>query len=672
VIPGINITQPATALDATVTHTDVACNSAAGTITVTATGGSAPYFYFWNASNGGVIPAGQGNTNALTGLVAGTYTVTIVDANLCVITRTVVIAGTSSSISLTLTPTNIPCSGGSTGAVNLLINGGIGTYTITWSASNGGIIPAGQVNSQNLTGLVAGTYTATVMDGNGCSATQSVTIIQASTIAVTLTPTAASSCTAANGAITASVTGGTAPFTYTWVASNGGIIPAGQVNSLNLTGLTGGTYTLTVMDANGCAGTQSATITQPNGFTVAATSTPLTNCALPDGSVSITIAGGSAPFTFVWTATNNGVIPAGQVNSQNLTGLIAGTYTVTVTDANGCTGTASASIAVNPACGGPLPPPPGSSLCTYTQGYYGNLGGMSCTNGVQTTTLQRIQAALDAVGGTVVFGNVANNRYFTISNANDVIRLLPGGGPSRAFHVYAGGASLGNTASWTSVPLRTNGSQAGRIYNALFAQTLTLFLNMQNSTALADLPVNGTVCTQNATDCGSNTPSGSGGSCFSLHQYIVSYLSDPANGYTPTIAGLYQLANDVLGGVNTTISASAVESAVDHVNESFDECQVVVTSGRPNTATPVVEINAAPNPYSDRITFTVRSQISGNSSFELFGLTGERVAQIYQGRIERNVVRTFSYTPMSINRRTLIYRFSVKGQVVTGKVLHMN
>jgi hypothetical protein len=136
--------------------------------------------------------------------------------------------------------------------------------------------------------------------------------------------------------------------------------------------------------------------------------------------------------------------------------------------------------------------------------------------------------------------------------------------------------------------------------------------------------------------------------------------------------------------VNTTVDPGSVASAVDAINNAYDECRFLVRTwympivGRTAIA-PVtiaqnadVTVTAQPNPYNDKIVFTVTSKVAGAASFELIGLLGEKVARLYQGNIEKGAVKTFIYNAPATNRKTLIYQFRVGSEVVTGKVLYMN
>jgi gliding motility-associated-like protein len=290
---------------------NVLCNgNNTGSINLTVAGGTAPYTYAW--SNNATIQ------DPLT-IVAGTYSVTVTDANGCTATASATITQPAAGLALSTTQVNVLCNGNNTGSINLTVTGGTAPYTYSWS--NNAII-------QDPLTLVAGTYTVTVTDANGCTATTSATITQPAAALALSTTQVNVLCNGNNtGSINLTVTGGTAPYTYAW--SNNATIQDPLT-------LVAGTYSVTVTDANGCTATTSATITQPQVAIALSTTQVNVLCnGNNTGSINLTVTGGTAPYTYVWS--NNATI-------QDPLTLVAGTYSVTVTDANGCTATASATI----------------------------------------------------------------------------------------------------------------------------------------------------------------------------------------------------------------------------------------------------------------------------------------------------------------------------------------
>ncbi|MBL7691137.1 MAG: T9SS type A sorting domain-containing protein [Flavipsychrobacter sp.] len=299
------------ALSATTLQTNVSCNGGAnGTATVSVSGGQSPYSYSWSPSGGSAASA--------TGLSAGTYTCTITDALSSVLTKTVSITQPSAPVGGSTVVTNVSCSSGSNGAINLTPSGGVAPYTFAWG---------GGVTTEDRTGLVAGSYSCVVTDDNGCTATVSATVTQPSSAVGGSTTVANVACNAGtNGAINLTPSGGTSPYTFNW---GGGIVTEDR------TGLAAGSYSCVVTDNNGCTATVSATVTQP---TALGGSTSVTNVSCFSGStgaIDLTPSGGTPGYTYNWGSG---------ITTQDRTGLVAGSYSCVVTDANSCTATVSATV----------------------------------------------------------------------------------------------------------------------------------------------------------------------------------------------------------------------------------------------------------------------------------------------------------------------------------------
>lgn len=289
-----------------------------GSISMSVTGGTAPYSYSWSKSGGG---SGSGSGTTISGLDAGTYSVTVTSANGCVKTFTTTLTA-SPSINITATPVAVLCNGGATGAINLSVSGGTPGYTYNWG---------GGVTTQNRSGLSAGAYSVTVSDSKGCTSSSNATVTQPTTISATPTVTNVLCHGTSTGAISLNVSGGTSPYIYLW---NDG------TTSQNRTGIAAGTYAVTITDANNCTRTVTGiSVTQPASALSAATSQVNNSCnSNSDGSITATVSGGTSPFTYDWTGN-----PSGD-GTATITGLASGTYSVTVTDANACSTINSATI----------------------------------------------------------------------------------------------------------------------------------------------------------------------------------------------------------------------------------------------------------------------------------------------------------------------------------------
>ncbi|MEZ4979151.1 MAG: Ig-like domain-containing protein, partial [Chitinophagales bacterium] len=310
----INITEPSASLSASATtiQNQLSVGGTQGTVTATASGGTAPYSYQWGAN------AGNATSQTVSALLPGTYCVQITDANGCssATVCTTVLPYTCGTINLSFTNTNITCNGFSNGAITTIVNGGTAPYTYSWTGA--GVNPS----SQNQSGLAAGIYNLTVTDAAGCTATASTTLTQPIALTGGITATNVACNGGSTGSLNLSVSGGTAPYTYLW--SNG---PISEDQSL----LPAGTYTVVVTDANSCMISRSATITQPATALSLSTTTnnALLSASCANGSATALASGGTAPYSYSWS---NGLGTNPSVS--NLTA--PGNYTVVATDANGC------------------------------------------------------------------------------------------------------------------------------------------------------------------------------------------------------------------------------------------------------------------------------------------------------------------------------------------------
>jgi gliding motility-associated-like protein len=301
------ITQP-TAITTAIASTNISCNGQTnGSIDLTVTGGTGAYTYIW--SNGPT-------TRDISSLAAGTYTVTVKDAANCQVTTNATITQPA-AISLSTSTINGGCNGSASGSIDLTVSGGTTNYTYLWSNS---------ALTQDIAGLAANTYSVTVTDANACQATTSATITQPAVLSVTETHTNILCNAATTGTITTTTTGGSIPYNFNW---------GNNITTPNRTGLAAGLYTVTVTDNASCTATVSAAITQPTAITLASTKTDVQCNASATGAIDLTVSGGTGTYGYHWS--NN-------ATSQDISGVTAGNYTVTVNDANACTASASATI----------------------------------------------------------------------------------------------------------------------------------------------------------------------------------------------------------------------------------------------------------------------------------------------------------------------------------------
>lgn len=303
----VNITQPNT-LSATTSSTNTTCyGSQDGSASVSVTGGTPLYYYSWSPSGG--------NAPTASNLSGGTYIVSITDSNGCQIIKIIDILQPP-QLTVTLnTLSNVNCYGNSNGSASVSVSGGTPGYTYTWLPSGG--------SSPVATGLPSGNYIVSVTDSKGCTSTLSLSISQpVAPLTVNITQQNVSCFGYSNGSLTANPAGGTSPYLYLW--------SPGFSTSQTISNLTAGTYQVTVTDANQCTAIQAASLTQPGGLSLLTSFTEAT-CNISNGTATVTPSGGIMPYTFLWSQGGT---------TQSISNVPSATYTVTVTDAAGCTQTA--------------------------------------------------------------------------------------------------------------------------------------------------------------------------------------------------------------------------------------------------------------------------------------------------------------------------------------------
>lgn len=310
----VTVTQPPV-LQHTASSTPAACGNSTGTATVVASGGIAPYNYTWS-------PSGGGNATA-NNLSTGNYIVSVTDQNGCLDTAHIAVGALPALQAAVGSQTDVSCNGGNNGSATVGTMSGTMPFSYNWPG--GGTSPT-------KTGLSAGNYTVTITDANLCTATATVVIAQPTPFSHQISSTAAT-CGGADGTATIAQSGGTAPYTFSW--------PSGAPVGNSATGLSPGNYVISVTDQLGCNDTVHLSITNiPGVQATIATVVPATCFGGSNGSVTVNTSAGVQPLTFAWSPTGG--------NGATASGLSAGTYTVTVTDANACTSTVTAVVGQTP------------------------------------------------------------------------------------------------------------------------------------------------------------------------------------------------------------------------------------------------------------------------------------------------------------------------------------
>ncbi|MFM7725665.1 MAG: hypothetical protein ACKO7B_03115, partial [Flavobacteriales bacterium] len=291
-------------LSVIINSTPATCGLADGTSTASPSGGTTPYQYAWSS--------GSGSSSQATSLSSGSYTVTITDAHGCTLSGSTVISNIGAPQLAAATLQNVSCHAGSDGVAAPVSLIGNGPFAYSWS--NGS-------TDDTLQGVTAGSYLLMLTDANGCQTADSVIITEPSSLVLSIIPIDATCYGASDGVANSFVTGGTPGYSYTW---NG-------LNSIasSISGLSAGTYPVIITDANGCTVSTTFLIDQPLPILLTTAADSASCIGFADGSASVIVQNGVSPLAYGWSST--------ALNQSSISGLVAGTYSVLVTDAAGCT-----------------------------------------------------------------------------------------------------------------------------------------------------------------------------------------------------------------------------------------------------------------------------------------------------------------------------------------------
>lgn len=466
----VSVSQPPPMIANITNTTNVLCNgTATGSITAAAAGGTGPYSYQWTPSGG--------STATANGLIAGNYSITITDANGCTAN-----AGANVAQPLALTyvyGTTAATCGQANGSGFIIVNGGNGVYNYTWSPTGG--------NAASANNLAAGGYTIQVTDGNGCVMNAALAIGNGAGPAASLSSSNDVSCFGgSNGSASVSVVGGSGPYSYAWSPSGG--------NAANASGLSAGNYSVAVTDVNGCVSVVNLTINEPAAINLNINANDVICNGGNSGSATVVAIGGSGPYTYTWLPVGGNGAAANLLNSGN--------YTVSVTDALGCT--ALANVVINE------PAPLALNVSAITNATCFGMGNAS--------------ASVLGSGGTGVL-----NYNWMPGNIN--------------------GASINNLYAGNYSVTLTDASGCNISIPVIIAEPAQLNLNLVNTA---------TVSCPNASD-GAATVSASGGSGAYTYTWMPGALN--GNSVANLSAGLYTVSVADANGCNDQINVSISEPA---------------------------------------------------------------------------------------------------------------
>jgi gliding motility-associated-like protein len=553
----VTITEPTALASNSSTITNVLCNAGNnGSVTAGVSGGSPSYTYSW-------LPSG-GNGVTASNLTAGIYTVSVTDLNGCIITSTATVTQPTALVANSSTITNVLCNGGNNGSVTVSIVGGSPGYTYSW-------LPAGG-NGATASNLTAGVYTVSVTDLNGCIITSTATITQPTILAANGSTVANVLCNGGtNGSVTVAVNGGTPGYTYSWLPSGG--------NGVTANNLTAGSYTVAVIDVNGCTITSTANVTQPTAL--AANGSTITNVLCNggnNGSLTVSVNGGSPGYTYSW-------LPSGG-NGVTASNLTAGTYTVSVTDLNGCIITSTATITqptvlvangstvTNVLCNG-------GNNGSVTVAVNGGSPGYTYSwlpsggNGITASNLTAgnyTVAVIDANGCTITSAANVTQLTSLAANGSTITNVLCNGGNNGSVTTSVSGGSPGYTYSW--LPTGGNGATASNLTAGAYTVSVTDFNGcLTTSTATITQPT--ALAANSSTIANVLCSGGNNGSVSVIANggspgYTYSWLPSGGNGVTASnlTVGSYIASVTDLNGCITTSTATITQPTALAANGS--------------------------------------------------------------------------------------------------------
>ncbi|HXH19714.1 MAG TPA: T9SS type A sorting domain-containing protein [Chitinophagales bacterium] len=275
-----------------------------GILAADVTNGTAPFEYLWSTG---------ATSSEITGLAPGeiSFGITVTDAEGCSQSLSeVALIGEPSPLSIHSVITDASCFGASDGSVTATVGGGTAPYQYVWSNGQ---------SSFQCVGLTAGTYHVTATDAHGCTVADTVVVSQPGELTLGAVTTPPSCFNGNDGAIDLAVNGGTPSFDYTWSTGE---------NAEDINSLSAGAYHVSVVDAHECSATLSIAVQSPQSIMIASFVDDVTCFGENDGSILITVTGGRGPYNYEWTDG---------ISSEDLLGISAGNYSLTVTDDEGCT-----------------------------------------------------------------------------------------------------------------------------------------------------------------------------------------------------------------------------------------------------------------------------------------------------------------------------------------------
>lgn len=703
-----------------VTHTS--CNQNNGSVELSVNGGTPPYTYTWSNND---------TTQDIAHLAAGNYTVTITDNNQCSVSKTYTVHE-NNSLQATLSSSILECYEEGEGTINLSVSGGTPPYTYAWSNGD---------TTQNLTNAGSGRHSVTITDAAGCTLEKShyISIRSIYFLADTEPPSCNSD---SNGSIDLSAYYGTEPYTYTW--------PDGSHES-SRSDLEAGWYYITLEDDSGCTASRNIYLDNPNPVTISH-SISYTACGDSETEAVIepVISGGTEPYSYEWSNGDT---------TETLYASEEGSYTITVTDANGCSNTHTVSVSF-PESNLSLSATLTHITCQNEQGsiHLHVNGGNSpydynWSNGAQTQDIESLSAGTYSV--TVEDANgcaiqdtfhIEDQRTEVVASVNDEYTNPECSSSDNHISASIEGADYINwqiSGDWqitseTDTAITYSTGADTLITLSLYAEneqgcisedSITLSCNTTNPEDTTDVsdPTDSTdeeeeTCTNNCFHTRITHVEETAGSCYDISLEIshdgncpyalshynvalpcgeVTEVSNSGNwpvemNTTDPTTGVYGFKVDDIEGsfgqtstdntINVTYTfcpedTSCLNEHLENLEVAYKAGQCVYHENAEEDAAIIAQntneqqetaINVYPNPFTENATFSFHVQENTYVKVEIFNMQGSKVLELFEGKAEAGTIYEFPLNSEKLNDEFYIYQLTTHETVERGKIYHQD
>ena len=593
-----NVTQPTQLIINAATIQNIGCGATAGYIRTSASGGTLAYAYNWTEQSNGAALTGSFISN----LTAGTYTLTVTDANLCIDTISYIITQ-SRQLIIGVSTLSTSCNGGSDGSVTVHILSGTAPYSFSWDG-------AAAITDSTVSNLAAGPVEVIVTDSTNCSIDTIVTVNQPTAVTIHLVATTNVSCNGgSNGTITVSGSGGTPGYIYNWVNA---------VTGATDTALAAGNYSVTAIDLNQCTASATYSVSQPTALLIHAPNIQNIGCAGGNtGSITASVSQGTPPYTYNWALEPAGPFYTGQTISN----LGVGTYLMGVKDANGCIDTTSYSITAIPlltftatstptSCFGGNNGTAHVSVTSGTPPYqfiYNNQPAVTDSNTSNLTAGQLLIIVTDA-NGCLTQNTIAVTQPTALSiTKTSQTNVICFGGNNGELVVTASGGTPGYTFTWSNQFVGTDNTN-------LIAGTYTVALLDNN-----DCPDTAQYIITQPTQL-VTTPTAKNALCNGGNDGSID--ANPSGG-TPLYSYLWST------GETTRVATGLVKGSYDATITDANGCQVIATDTIGEPAPMVITATETAVKCIGQKSGTISVSITGDTPPYAFYATNDGVNFIY-------------------------------------------